>query len=73
MDQLVKMVVDKTGLSTEQAEQAVQVVLGFLKTKLPAPIASQLNGIINGDVNADNLLKTAGGDGGFLKKLFGSR
>ena len=39
MDQLVNAVMQKTGMPREQAEQAVNTVLGFLKERLPAPIA----------------------------------
>ncbi len=47
MDELVKLVVQKTGISEDQARQAVTVVLGFLKERLPAPIASQIDGVLN--------------------------
>ena len=46
MDQLVQQVVERTGISHEQAQQAVQVVMGFLREKLPAPIASQVDGLL---------------------------
>jgi hypothetical protein len=48
MDQLVKMVSDKTGISESQAQQAVNVVLGFLKERLPEPVASQLDAVAGG-------------------------
>jgi hypothetical protein len=48
MDELVKMVADKTGISEELAKTAVQVVLGYLKDKLPAPIAGQIDGVLSG-------------------------
>lgn len=48
MDELVKMVAEKTGISEELAKTAVQVVLGYLKDKLPAPIAGQIDGVISG-------------------------
>lgn len=47
MDELVKLVVQKTGISESQARQAVTVVLDFLKQRLPAPIASQVDGALN--------------------------
>ncbi len=46
MDELVKLVVQKTGISEDQARQAVTVVLNFLKERLPAPIASQVDGVL---------------------------
>ena len=36
MDELVKLVVEKTGVSQEIARLAIDTVLGFLKKKLPA-------------------------------------
>ncbi|MDQ6625718.1 MAG: hypothetical protein M3Y69_06205 [Verrucomicrobiota bacterium] len=51
MDELINVVVQRTGLSQEQASQAVTAVIGFLKTKLPAPIASHLDAFISGGAN----------------------
>jgi uncharacterized protein (DUF2267 family) len=47
MDELVKLVVQKTGISEEQARTAVSVVINFLKERLPAPLASQVDGVLN--------------------------
>jgi hypothetical protein len=76
MDELVNLVVQKTGLSQEDAQKAVQAVIDVLKSKLPAPIAAQidvfLTGGATGEVNAleseaGNVLK--GELGGLLGKL----
>jgi hypothetical protein len=48
MDELINVVVQRTGLSQEQAAQAVTAVIGFLKTKLPAPIAAHLDSFVVG-------------------------
>lgn len=48
MDELVNQVVQKTGISQDQARQAVQVVLGFVKDKLPGPVASQVDNLMGG-------------------------
>ncbi len=48
MDELIALVAGKVGISNEQAEQAVHTVLGFLKDRLPAPIAGQLDGLLSG-------------------------
>lgn len=61
MDELVKMISQKLGISTEQAHQAVDMVLKFLKEKLPAPIAAQIDGLLSGSGNAEDLLKGLGG------------
>ena len=47
MDELVKLVQQKTGISEEQARTAVTTVLSFLKERLPAPIAGQVDNALN--------------------------
>lgn len=50
MNELVKLVSEKTGLSEDMARTAVETVVGYLKGKLPAPIAAQIDGLLgNGD------------------------
>ena len=46
MKELINIIVQKTGISQENAQKSVQVMLGFLKTKLPTPIAAQLDSFI---------------------------
>ncbi|MGV8880334.1 MAG: hypothetical protein ACOH2A_15040 [Sphingobacteriaceae bacterium] len=48
MQQLIKLVTEKTGISTEQATTAVNVVTDFLKDKLPAGLGSQLDSLLSG-------------------------
>jgi hypothetical protein len=48
MDELIKRVSEKTGISEEQARSAVTTVVGFLKEKLPAPVAGQIDNAIGG-------------------------
>jgi hypothetical protein len=48
MDELIKLVTDKVGISPDQAQKAVATVLGFLKERLPAPIAGELDTLIAG-------------------------
>lgn len=48
MDELVKLVVQKTGISADQAKTAIETVLNFLKQKLPAPLAGQIDGLLSG-------------------------
>ena len=43
MDELVKLVMEKTNMGEEQAKQTIDTVIGFLKQKLPAPIAGQID------------------------------
>lgn len=60
MDELIKLVAQKTGLSHDQAKTAVETVLNFVKSKLPAPIAAQVDAVINGGGSSD-VLKGLGG------------
>jgi nucleoid DNA-binding protein len=46
MKELINVIVQKTGISEENAQKAVQVMLGFLKTKLPAPLAAQFDSFL---------------------------
>ena len=48
MDELVKIVAEKTGLSQAQAKAATQTVLDYLMTKLPAPVAEQIKLVLAG-------------------------
>ena len=70
MEELVKQVAAKTGISEEHARTAVTTVLGFLKDKLPAPIAGQIDNVIGGgggEGGEGGLGDIASTVGGFLK------
>lgn len=64
MDEVVKMVSERTGLSEEMSRVAVETVLNYLKGKLPEPIAGQLDNYLEGD--GPDLGDLAGGLGGLL-------
>lgn len=49
MDQLIDLVVERTGISREQAEKAVETVTGFLKDR-PDVVAGLLGGAAGGDI-----------------------
>ncbi len=48
MDELIKQVSQKAGITPEQAKQAIAQVLEFLKTRLPAPVANQVEAVLGG-------------------------
>ena len=48
MDELVNLVVQKTGISQEDARKAVEVVVNELKSRLPGPIASHVDSFLTG-------------------------
>jgi hypothetical protein len=65
MDELTQLVVDKTGLPEDKARMAVDTVLGYLKDRLPEPVAGQIDGVLSGESGledqAGGLLKGMGG------------
>ena len=48
LDELVRRISEKTGLPEEQARGAAEAAIGFVKEKLPAPIAGQIDGYLGG-------------------------
>ena len=54
MEELVKQVSERAGISEEQAKAAVDTVAGFLKERIPAPYNSYV----------DSFLGTGGGESG---------
>ena len=69
MNELVNLIVQKTGISQENAQKAAQTAIDFVKTKLPAPIAGQVDAVLAGDMSgvagqaADMLKGKLGGFG----------
>jgi hypothetical protein len=66
MNELVNLIVQKTGISQENAQKAAQTAIDFLKTKLPAPIAGQVDAVLAGDMSG-----IAGQAGEMLKGKLG--
>jgi hypothetical protein len=66
MDELVRMVSERTGISEDSARSAVQVVVGFLKDRLPAPITGQIDAVIGGSGAGDAAGGIAKGLGNIL-------
>ncbi len=64
MDELVQLVVQKTGSPEATARTAVETVVGYLKQKLPAPVAGQIDAVLKGGGLGD----MAKGLGGMLGK-----
>lgn len=48
MDDLVRQIAERTGIAPAQAQQAVEMVLSYAQTHLPAPVAAQLEGALRG-------------------------
>ena len=52
MEELIKMVTQKVGISEAQAKSAVETVVSFLKDKMPAGIGSQVESFIGGNAGS---------------------
>jgi uncharacterized protein (DUF2267 family) len=75
MDDLIKQVSERTGLSEEKAKTAVDTVVNFLKDKLPSPIAGQIDNALSG---AGSTIASTGGAvmdkaGDMLGGIFGKK
>lgn len=73
MATLAQIVAEKAGITEAQAQMAVKTVADFLKEKLPAPIASQVEAVLTTDVSgvagaAESVMK---GLSGFMGKKEG--
>jgi len=68
MDKLVSMVSQKAGITTAQAETAVNTVAQFLKDKLPAGMAGQVDTYLKGEGDAGNTSGMADKLGGMFGK-----
>lgn len=66
MDEIIKTITEKTGISEEQARQAAQATVDYIKTKIPPMFATQLDRLMEGGGS-----KPASG-GGILGGLFGN-
>lgn len=64
MEKIVKMVSERAGISESQAETAVNTVASFLKDRLPAGLAGQVDSYLKGD-------GATGGASGMASKLGG--
>ncbi len=63
MDELVNLVVQKTGLPQATAQKAANVVIDYLKKRLPAPVAGQIDAVLSNSGNikkAEDLLGNLG-------------
>ncbi len=69
MDELTRMVAEKTGLSEEKAARAVETVLDVLKQKLPPALGGQIDSLLGGSPGKSGFGNLAGG----LSGLFGRK
>jgi hypothetical protein len=70
MEELKNQIIEKLGISPEQASGAIDMVVNFLKDKLPAGLGETVQGLISGNAEGgagDLLEKAKGLLGGFMK------
>jgi len=68
MNELVQLVQQKTGLSQEMAQKAVDTIAGYLKTKLPEPMAAGLDSLLGGGAGTEAAGQAAAEGGGVMDK-----
>ncbi|HEX6480888.1 MAG TPA: hypothetical protein VF043_18765 [Ktedonobacteraceae bacterium] len=76
MDELINLITEKTGIPHDTAKQAADVVIGFLKQKLPAPVGSQIDKVVGMQVPAGSANRTQeamGEAGRMFGNLFGKK
>jgi hypothetical protein len=61
MNELVNLIVKKTGIPAATAQTVVNMVVDYLKQKLPAPMAGQIDGLLSGTGNVQNAGNVLGG------------
>ncbi len=66
MNELVNLIVKKTGIPQATAQTIVQIVVDYLKKKLPAPVGAQIDGLLS---NPAAVQQAEGVLGGLASKL----
>ena len=69
MDRIIRQITERTGISDNQAREAVQVVLNYLKANLPTAIGAEVDRLFS-DQNEGG---GAQPDSGSLGPLFGKQ
>jgi len=74
MEELVKKLSVETGLAPDKAQEVVDVVVSYLKEKLPAPVASGLDTLLaSGPSDGSNFMDKAKSMTAGLESMFGNR
>jgi hypothetical protein len=69
MNELINLIVKKTGIPAATAQTIVNIVLDFLKKKLPGPVAAEINVLLK----SDSAVKTAENVVGNLSSMLGKK
>lgn len=51
MEEIVNLVAQRAGLSTDDARKAVEVIVDLFKQRLPGPLASHVDSFLTGGVS----------------------
>lgn len=70
MDEIIKLIVSKTGISEKMAKQILEIVLAQLKKRLPDGIGGQLESLL-GDTSAKGKKTSTKDVGDLVGKLGG--
>ena len=73
MEELVSQISERAGISEAQARQAVEMVVGFAQTRLPAPFGAQLEALLGDGSATPGVSSDITGHLNKLGGLFGSR
>ena len=73
MEELIRQVTERTGITEAQARTAIDTVMGYMRDKLPASASSMIDGALGSGAGvaggvADTAQNVLGGIGGMLGK-----
>lgn len=72
MNEIIQRLIERTGLPEAQAAAAAEVVIGFLKERLPPAMGSQIDGLVSGE-SGSGVMDKVGGIGARLGGMFGRK
>ena len=76
MEELINQITERTGIPHDVAKQAADVVIGFLKQKLPGPVGAQIDTALGMQTPGDGenqAQEARGGLGHKLGSMFGKK
>jgi hypothetical protein len=59
MEELIKKIVNKTGIPADKARAAAETVIGYIKSKLPGPVSGQIDNVLKGEQGGDDIISGA--------------
>lgn len=64
MDELVRLIQEKTGIDEGQARGAAETAINFIKDRLPEPIRGQIDAVLGGGAGGSGMPDLGGMLGG---------